>query len=66
MKQIKTWLAKLEGGHTEKGLADRLATARLNHLSNPPTTKSELEAIAVRKPESMAARLARGRLRLLA
>ena len=47
-------------------LADRLANARSSQLSRPPQTKQELEAIAAHKPDSMAARLARAYLRLLA
>lgn len=63
--RIKSRLEKLECRQSEKGLADRLAYARLNRIPNPPRNRSELEAVAKRKPESMAARLARGELRIM-
>jgi hypothetical protein len=64
--RIKSRLEKLEGRQSEKGLADRLAIARNRQTEQPTPTKSELEAIVHLKPESMAARIARGRLRLMA
>jgi hypothetical protein len=63
--RIKSRLEKLEGRQSEKGLADRLAYARLRRTEKPPPTASELEARARHKPESMAARIARGRLRIM-
>lgn len=62
MSSIKTRLDRLEGKAVDIGLADRLANARLKQSSSPLPTKAELEAIAARQPESMAARLARGQL----
>jgi hypothetical protein len=63
--RIKSRLEKLEGRQSEKGLADQLAYARLRRTEKPPPTASELEARARHKPESMAARIARGRLRIM-
>lgn len=64
--RIKSRLEKLEGRQSEKGLADRLAYARLRRTEKPSPTASELEARANIRPESMAARIARGRLRIMA
>jgi hypothetical protein len=63
---IKSRLEKLEGRQSENGLADRLAYARLRRTEKPIPSRSELEARANIKPESMAARIARGRLRIMA
>ncbi|WKJ89460.1 hypothetical protein QZJ86_15735 [Methylomonas montana] len=60
---IKTRLERLEGKTVDIGLADRLANARLKQSSKPLHAKAELEAIAARNPDSLAARLARGAMR---
>jgi hypothetical protein len=64
--RIKSRLEKLEGRQSEKGLADRLAHARLMQVGKSPPSRSELEARAKHKPDSMPARIARGRLRIMA